>query len=133
MYAKWFDLNSTCSTPPYTDCDLGVHEDPTTGADLANSGSVTFNAAVADNAARAAEFALIDQNAHSDPAHHASSFVGTSVEWGNIFWTWLSAKDIEEACRANIADAGGVMFWSINQDTADLPHIKAMQKCLGVA
>lgn len=135
MYAKWFSLDATCSDAPYVGCDLGLHENPANGTDLKNSGSVTYNAAVADNADRAAEFALIDQDAHSDSTHHASSFVGTSIEWGHIFWTWLSAADMEASCKANLPDAGGVMVWSINQDTggaAGGPHFAALQKCLGV-
>jgi chitinase len=136
MYAKWFSLTSTCATAPYVGCDLGQHEYPNNGTDMENSGAVVFNYPLADNQARVAEFQVIDQNAHSDTTNHASTFVGSSEELGNIFWTWLSAADVAASCKANLPDAGGIMVWSINQDTnaaAGGPRFDALQQCLASA
>jgi hypothetical protein len=61
----------------------------------------------------------------------ASSWVDTK---NRLFWTWTSPEDIEQSCTDHLADVGGVMAWSLNQDTngaAGGPHFAAMAKCVG--
>ncbi|KFA75725.1 hypothetical protein S40288_04986 [Stachybotrys chartarum IBT 40288] len=122
FYAKWFTTQPgvQCTTP--TGCATAVLEGAD-GSDTGLSGAVTFEVA----------------NYNTDPAFADAMQKGrTDVEAGGVwywdagkgvYWTWDSAELIARKFSEVVAPRGlgGVMAWSLAQDSHDWSHLKAMQ------
>ncbi|KAJ5768084.1 hypothetical protein N7533_000667 [Penicillium manginii] len=126
-YAKWFE------TDPNSDCDehpLGcatVKLENSDGSDTGKSGAVTFEkspeympAAVTESWKRAQKGGMTDEEK------------GGQYFWDketNYFWTWDTPEIITRKF-SDIVDAkklGGVMAWSLGEDTLEFAHLQAMQ------
>lgn len=51
----------------------------------------------------------------------------------NLFWTWDTPAIIDRKFKdiVNAEKLGGIMAWSLGEDTLNWEHLKAMQKGLG--
>lgn len=127
-YAKWFE------TDPNSDCDehpLGcatVKLENSDGSDTGKSGAVTFEQSpegVPSNVAESWKRAQKDGKTDEEK--------GGQYFWdkdANIFWTWDTPELISRKFK-DIVDAkklGGVMAWSLGEDTLQFAHVEAMQK-----
>lgn len=127
-YAKWFE------TDPNSDCDehpLGcatVKLENADGSDTGKSGAVTFEQnpeGVPSNVAESWKRAQKDGKTDEEK--------GGQYFWdkeANIFWTWDTPELISRKFK-DIVDAkklGGVMAWSLGEDTLEFAHVEAMQK-----
>jgi chitinase len=145
FYAKFFTLsNSTsvdCTNEGGLGCDIYPAEGPT-GQDLGTSGSWRFNLAQNEPSTNVDmdytnKLAAASWNAMPEDSMTHNVTAGAS-SWADVqnrmFWTWTSPKDIEQSCADHMKDVGGVMVWSINQDTNGAgggPHMAAVAGCLG--
>ena len=128
MYAKWFRIQGSCTSDPPIGCPMGNEYEDAQGEDSGDSGTVTFNSETNDKQDMWTIFNAFDEGGFSDDTAMASATVKD-----NVFWTWLSPKDISASCSKYIDQAGGVMVWSLNQDSEGVsggPHIKAVAGCV---
>ncbi|CAI7664394.1 unnamed protein product [Penicillium pancosmium] len=127
-YAKWFetDPNSDCEENPLG-CATAKLEN-SDGSDTGKSGAVTFEknpeyipTAVTESWKRAQKGGKTDEEK------------GGQYFWDketNYFWTWDTPELITRKF-SDIVDAkklGGVMAWSLGEDTLQFAHVEAMQK-----
>jgi chitinase len=122
FYAKFFTTaeGMPCRTP--TGCQTVVLED-SSGADTGLSGAVTFEAA---NYASDPSFANAIANGRTDDV------LGGAWYWDAgkyVYWTWdtpeLVQRKFDEIVK--VKGLGGVMAWSLAQDSHDWRLFKAMQ------
>lgn len=121
FYAKFFTTKegATCSAP--TGCPAAVMEGAD-GSDLNLSGALTFEVENYNNT----EFLNALKNGKEDTEKGGQWYWDASTK---KYWTWDTPeliarkfKDIVEAKKL-----GGVMAWSMAQDSHDWSHLKAMQ------
>ncbi len=125
FYAKWFTTRegATCDAP--TGCPTAVLEDPN-GADTGLSGAVTFEA---ENFAAGGAFLAAMTSGRADPDQGGQWYWDAAAK---VYWTW----DTPEFIARKVADVvkakglGGVMGWSLAQDSHDWSHLLALQSAL---
>ncbi|KAI1491405.1 glycoside hydrolase family 18 protein [Biscogniauxia mediterranea] len=112
FYAKFFKTQGECTQP--IGCPTVLLENPD-GSDPGLSGAVTFL-----------------ENPDVLPLGQADTENGGQWYWEpstNYFWTWdtpdFVAQKFNDIVKAR--GLGGVMAWSLGEDSADLTYIKAMQ------
>lgn len=122
FYAKWFTTKSGAQCTTATGCATAVLERPD-GTDTGLSGAVTFE----------------QENFTGGSAlEHALANGKMDVEKGgmwywdaekSVYWTWdapeLITRKFTEIVKAK--KLGGVMAWSLAQDSHDWSHFKALQ------
>ena len=119
FYAKWFTTQAgvTCQGP--TSCPTAILE-AADGSDTGLSGAVTFEPA------NAAQFGPVLANGQVDEDAGGAWWWDASK---NVYWTWdtpeLVARKFDEIVKAK--GLGGVMAWSLGEDTYDWALLKAMQ------
>ena len=120
FYAKWFTTKDgvECTTP--TGCPTALLEDAN-GGDTGLSGAVTFETA---NYGGAFQQAMNNGKEDSD--------AGGQWYWdasAKVYWTWDTPKLIMRKFTEIVVakKLGGVMAWSLAQDSYDWSHFKAMQ------
>ncbi|OAA75445.1 chitinase 18-11 [Akanthomyces lecanii RCEF 1005] len=124
FYAKWFTTKdgATCDQP--TGCPTAVLENPD-GGDTGLSGAVTFEA---ENYGGGA-FLNAMTNGKPDTERGGQWYWDAAAK---VYWTWDTPEFIAEKV-AEIVKAkklGGVMGWSLAQDSHDWSHLKALQSGL---
>lgn len=132
-YAKWFttDPNSDCATKPLG-CKM-VKLEEADGSDNGKSGAVTFEPSpegVPSNVA--ASWKRAQQDGKADNVAGGQYYWDSSE---NIFWTWDTPEFIAEKYTKIVEPKkiGGVMAWSLGEDTDGFTHLKAMQNGLKTA
>lgn len=121
FYAKWFTTadGETCDQP--TGCKTAVMEAPD-GSDTGLSGAVTFETENYNGGA----FVNAMNNGKTDTEKGGQWFWDASTK---VYWTWdtpeLIGRKFTEIVKAK--GLGGVMAWSLAQDSHDWSHLKAMQ------
>ncbi|TWU71462.1 hypothetical protein ED733_002405 [Metarhizium rileyi] len=122
FYAKYFTTKDGVQCLEPTGCPTAVLESAD-GSDTHLSGAVTFEI---DNYNSNAAFANALKNGRQDSARGGQWFWDGSTE---IYWTWdtpdLIARKFKEIVSAR--KLGGVMAWSLAQDSHDWSHSKAVQ------
>ncbi|KAF3037890.1 hypothetical protein E8E11_002205 [Didymella keratinophila] len=139
-YAKYFTTAGDCSASPL-DCPIKPAEDPVTGKDLLTSGAWTFerqhmapvdastlthafgtgctDADVAGSWQNAAKNGVTDEKAGGQYYYDSAN---------GLFWTWdtpdLITRKFNDIVRKY--KLGGVMAWSLGEDSNDWSHIKRM-------
>lgn len=125
FYAKWFTTadGADCTTPE--GCPTAVLELPD-GTDPMLSGAVTFEV---ENYV-AGDFMNAMENGQEDAVGGGQWYWDSAKK---VYWTWdtpaLIARKFDEIVSAK--SLGGVMAWSLAQDSHDWSHFKALQE--GVA
>ncbi|KAH0594909.1 hypothetical protein MHUMG1_07206 [Metarhizium humberi] len=121
FYAKYFTTKDGVECAEPTGCPTAVLEAPD-GSDLNLSGAFTFEI---ENYSKAA-FTKALQNGKEDSAKGGMWYWDSSTKQ---YWTWdapdLIARKFKEIVAAK--KLGGVMAWSLAQDSHDWSHFKAMQ------
>ncbi|CAH0022290.1 unnamed protein product [Clonostachys rhizophaga] len=123
FYAKWFTTKAgvSCSAP--TGCETAVLELPD-GSDPGLSGAVTFEVA---NWVQGSDFVNAVTNGQED-AEEGGQWYWDAAK--GVYWTWdtpkLIARKFEEIVKAK--GLGGVMAWSLAQDSHDWSRFKALQE-----
>lgn len=121
FYAKWFTTadGETCDQP--TGCKTAVLEAPD-GTDTGLSGAVTFEAENYNGGA----FVEAMKNGKTDSEKGGQWYWDAQAK---VYWTWdtpeLITRKFDEIVKAK--GLGGVMAWSLAQDSHDWSHFKAMQ------
>ncbi|KAI1497611.1 glycoside hydrolase family 18 protein [Biscogniauxia marginata] len=112
FYAKFFQTQGECTEP--IGCETIILENPD-GTDAGVSGAITFK-----------------ENPEVLPQGQADTEEGGQWYWEaskSYFWTWdtpdFVAQKFEEIVKAR--GLGGVMAWSLGEDSADLTYLKALQ------
>lgn len=124
FYAKWFTTKdgATCGQP--TGCPRAVLENPD-GGDTGLSGAVTFEA---ENYAGGA-FLNAMNNGRPGTQRGGQWYWDAAAK---VYWTWdtpeFIAQKVAEIVKAK--KLGGVMGWSLAQDSHDWGHLKALQSGL---
>ncbi|KAI1190207.1 glycoside hydrolase family 18 protein [Nemania serpens] len=112
FYAKYFETIEKCTEP--VGCETAVLEDGS-GTDTGRSGAKTFMEGVP---------VLASGQADQDEGGQWYWDPATSY-----FWTWdtpeLVARKFEKIIKAK--GLGGVMAWSLGEDSADHAYVKAIQ------
>ncbi|KAI2603956.1 glycoside hydrolase family 18 protein [Hypoxylon fragiforme] len=115
FYAKFFKTTGQCTQP--IGCPTVLLEDAN-GGDTGQSGAVTF-----------AEVPPVLSSGVADADEGGQWYWDASTSY---FWTWdtpdFIAQKFEQIVGAR--GLGGVMAWSLGEDSADLTYIKAMQSGL---
>jgi len=129
FYAKWFTTAKDCGSQPLG-CPV-VPLENAQGEDTGKSGSVTFEANPVDPlpADVAASWQRAQSGAQYDAQAGGEYFFDSQ---SNIFWTW-DTEDIMEKKFSEIVDplkVGGVMAWSLGEDSAGWKHIAAISSQL---
>ncbi|CAM1501321.1 Fc.00g104830.m01.CDS01 [Cosmosporella sp. VM-42] len=120
FYAKWFTTQDgvDCTTP--TGCPTALLE-AADGSDTGLSGAVTFET---ENWGGAFQHAI--ENGKEDSEAGGQWYWDSSAK---VYWTWdtptLIARKFTDIVAAK--GLGGVMAWSLAQDSHDWSHFKAMQ------
>lgn len=123
FYAKWFTTaqGADCTEP--IGCPTAELEAPD-GTDTGLSGAITFEVA---SFASEPDFVNALENGKTDEES------GGQWYWDSgkgVFWSWdtpeLIARKFEEIVKPK--GLGGVMAWSLAQDSNDWSHIKAMSE-----
>ncbi|KAJ5233829.1 CAZyme family GH18 [Penicillium citrinum] len=126
-YAKWFE------TDPNSDCDehpLGcatVKLENADGTDTGKSGAVTFTEKVEAPSNALESWKRAEKNGMTDEKK------GGQYYWdkeSNMFWTWDTPEIISRKFTEIVDEKklGGVMAWSLGEDTLKFAHVDAMQK-----
>jgi chitinase len=132
MYTKYFQLApGACTESNPIGCPMTVVLENSVGGDTGNSGSLTFNSALNTNASEQAIWNTVSVASGTDNSTALGSvyYDSTSAQ----FWTWVSPSDIQQTCLKWKGQVGGMMMWSLNQDTnggSGGPHIQAIADCL---
>ncbi|KAI1169388.1 glycoside hydrolase family 18 protein [Nemania serpens] len=112
FYAKYFETIEKCTEP--VGCETAVLED-SSGVDTARSGAKTF-----------LEGVPVLAKGQADQAEGGQWYWDPSTSY---FWTWdtpeFVAQKFEKIIKAK--GLGGVMAWSLGEDSADYAYIKALQ------
>lgn len=120
FYAKWFTTKDGADCPEPLDCPTAELEAPD-GTDTGLSGAVTFEEASYTNA----DFVFALENSQTDEKRGGEWFWDSAKF---VFWTWdnpeLIARKFDEIVKPK--GLGGVMAWSLAQDSHDWSHFKAM-------
>ncbi|KAI6779226.1 uncharacterized protein J7T54_007753 [Emericellopsis cladophorae] len=121
IYSKWFTTSGPCDGPE--GCATAELERPD-GTDTGLSGAVTFEKASYSDG----EFAQAMQNGKVDEQG------GGQWYWANSkLWTWdkpaLITRKFDEIVKPK--GLGGVMAWSLAQDSHDWSHLKAVREGVG--
>lgn len=129
-YAKWFTTAGDCGSQPLG-CPTALLENPD-GTDTGKSGAVTFETSPPDVPANVlSSWATAYANGVLDSSAGGEYYFDAA---NSIFWTWdttdLIARKFTEIVEAK--GLGGVMAWSLGEDSADWSHIRAMKDGLGV-
>lgn len=121
FYAKWFttEAGADCTEP--IGCPVVELEGPD-GSDTLQSGAVTFEVSSYQNNP---DFVNAMENGKVDEE------VGGAWYWDsgkNVFWTWDTPDLISQKFEKIVAakGLGGVMAWSLAQDSHDWSHFKAI-------
>lgn len=123
FYAKFFTTadGDTCDTP--TGCPTAVLEDAN-GGDTGKSGAITF-----EKENYGEEFTRVMANGKADTEKGGQWYWDATTK---KYWTWdtadFIAKKMTDIVKAK--GLGGVMAWSLAQDSHDWSHIKALQSGL---
>lgn len=121
FYAKWFTTQAGVQCEGPTGCPTAVLEGPD-GSDRGLSGAVTFEAA---NYV-AGDFLNAITNGKEDTEGGGQWYWDAAK---SVYWTWdtpsLIARKFEEIVKPK--GLGGVMAWSLAQDSHDWSRFKAMQ------
>ncbi|KND92299.1 Endochitinase B [Tolypocladium ophioglossoides CBS 100239] len=119
FYAKFFQTADTCTSP--TGCPTVLMESPD-GTDTGKSGATTFEVENFNTA----EFVNVLKNGKADTTMGGQWYWDPSTK---KFWTWDTPQFIAQkfAEIVNAKKLGGVMAWSLAQDSHDWSHFKAMQ------
>lgn len=123
FYAKWFTTKDgeTCDKP--TGCETTVLEDPN-GGDTGKSGAITFET---ENYGGA--FANAMKNGKADATKGGQWYWDSSAK---VYWTWdtpeFIARKMTDIVKAK--KLGGIMGWSLAQDSHDWSHLRALQQGL---
>ena len=124
FYVKWFKTNTDggCTKNPIG-CKTVLMEDPTTGADLGQSGSFAWSDNVPSEVSASFRKALAGGKYDDQQGGH---YFWDSEE--NIWWTWDTPKVIERKFSAILQkkDLGGVFAWGLGEDAGDWSHLKAL-------
>ncbi|KAJ4307808.1 hypothetical protein N0V94_009607, partial [Neodidymelliopsis sp. IMI 364377] len=137
-YAKYFTTQGDCSASPLN-CPIIPAEDPNSGDDTLTSGAWTFekqhmapvnvssltvsqdDSDVAASWQKAAKYGVTDQQAGGQYYFDSEN---------RLFWTWdtldLISRKFDDIVRKY--DLGGVMAWSLGEDSYDWSHIRRMAK-----
>ncbi|KAF3011145.1 hypothetical protein E8E13_011464 [Curvularia kusanoi] len=141
-YAKYFTTQGDCSDHPLG-CPIVPAEDPNTGKDLLTSGAWTFekqHMAPVDVSA----LAISTDGTYADVAgswQNAAKYGVTDEKAGGqyyfdpenrLFWTWDTPDLIDRKFSdiVNKYKLGGVMAWSLGEDSNDWSHIRRMAENL---
>ncbi|KAJ6779939.1 hypothetical protein PWT90_05360 [Aphanocladium album] len=120
FYAKWFTTKDGATCDQATGCPTAVLEDAN-GGDTGKSGAVTFEK---ENYSGA--FLNAMNNGKADNEKGGQWYWDASAK---VYWTWdtpeFIAKKMTDIVKAK--GLGGVMAWSLAQDSHDWSHIKALQ------
>ncbi|KAI1171266.1 glycoside hydrolase family 18 protein [Nemania sp. FL0916] len=116
FYAKYFTTAAACGADQLpTGCELAVLEDAASGNDTGKSGAKTFMEGVP-----------VLSSGKPDDKEGGEWFFDTASMY---FWTWDTpayiGKKFETIVKAK--GLGGVMAWSLGEDSADYTYIKAIQ------
>lgn len=124
FYVKWFktDPEGGCDQNPIG-CKTVLMEDPSTGADLGQSGSFSWHDPVPSELSTSFERALSGGEYDSEGGGH---YFWDSEE--NIFWTWDTPEAILKKFPAimETKNLGGVFAWGLGEDAPDWAHLKAL-------
>ena len=122
FFAKYFTTKDGAQCLEPTGCPTAVLESAD-GSDTHLSGAVTFEI---DNYNSNAAFANALKNGKQDSARGGQWFWDACT---GIYWTWdtpdLIARKFKEIVSAR--KLGGVMAWSLAEDSHDWSHSKAVQ------
>ncbi|KAI1422235.1 glycoside hydrolase family 18 protein [Xylaria sp. FL1777] len=112
FYAKYFETIEECTEP--VGCETALLEDAN-GLDTGRSGAKTF-----------LEGVPVLASGQADNTEGGQWFWDSSTSY---FWTWdtpdFVAQKFEQIVKAK--GLGGIMGWSLGEDSADYTYIKAMQ------
>ena len=121
LYAKWFapTVVPTGCTPDGLGCQFAPNSfENTQGADTNRSGTWTFNEAMMSDKYLGTELwpniqslAQSSWNAVKSAGKDDAANGATSAWDGKVFWTWMSAQNFGDSCKAVLPDVGGVMIW----------------------
>lgn len=121
FYAKWFTTKDGVECNEPTGCPTAMLEAPD-GTDTGLSGAITFEAENYNGGA----FVNAMNNGKEDSDQGGQWYWDSSAK---VYWTWdtpnLIARKFSEIVSTN--KLGGVMAWSLAQDSHDWSHFKAMQ------
>jgi len=125
FYAKWFKTAKDCGSQALG-CPV-VPLENAQGEDTGNSGSLTYEATPVDPTPQdvAASWARAQADPKYDEKAGGEYFFDSQA---NIFWTW-DTTDIMEKKFEEIVDplkVGGVMAWSLGEDSDGWKHISAI-------
>lgn len=119
FYAKWFTTAAGVQCTEPVGCPTAELETPD-GTDTGLSGAVTF-----EKGSYTGDFLNAMENGQEDSEGGGQWYWDASKE---VFWTWdtpkLMARKFEEIVGPN--KLGGVMAWSLAQDSYDWSHFNAM-------
>lgn len=123
FYAKWFTTKQGVQCTGPTGCATAVLENPD-GSDPGLSGAVTFEK---ENYANGGAFVAAINSGKLDAAKGGQWFWDAQ---SSVYWTWdtpeLIARKFTEIIKAR--KLGGVMAWSLAQDSHDWSRLTAMQQ-----
>lgn len=123
FYAKWFTTQEGADCPKPIGCPTAELESPD-GTDTLLSGAVTFEEA---SYTEEPDFVQALENGKADEENGGQWYWDSAK---GVFWTWdtpdLIAKKFDEIVKPK--KLGGVMAWSLAQDSKDWSHIKAMSE-----
>ncbi|KKF93108.1 Chitinase 1 [Ceratocystis platani] len=131
FYAKYFTLEDARSCTNAVGCPLVLAENED-GSDAGNSGAVTFEpssfpAAVSYPKNVADSFKEAFENGGEDVENGGQWYVDVDT---SLFWTWDTPALVERKFTEIIAarGLGGIMAWSLVEDSYDWRLLAAMQK-----
>jgi len=125
FYAKWFKTAQDCGSQPLG-CPVVPLEDAQ-GQDTGNSGAMTFEASPVDTppADVAASWSKAKNAGELDSEAGGEYYYDSDAK---IFWTW-DTEDLMKQKFSDIVDplkVGGVMAWSLGEDSDGWKHIAAI-------
>ncbi|KAI1074315.1 glycoside hydrolase family 18 protein [Whalleya microplaca] len=112
FYAKWFKTKGECTEP--IGCETVLLEDAN-GQDTGMSGAVTFK-----------EVPPVLSSGKADTTEGGEWYWDSATSY---FWTWDTPDFIKEKFEQIVKDRklGGIMAWSLGEDSSEYTYIKAMQ------
>lgn len=121
FYAKWFTTQAGVECAGPTGCPTAELETPD-GADTGLSGAVTF-----EKGTYAGDFLNAVENGQTDDVAGGQWYWDASKE---VYWTWDTPELVAEKFDRIVKPRklGGVMAWSLAQDSYDWSHFNAMSE-----
>ncbi|KAK5627133.1 hypothetical protein RRF57_002848 [Xylaria bambusicola] len=112
FYAKYFETSEECTEP--VGCETVLLEDAN-GLDTGRSGATTF-----------LEGVPVLASGRSDDIEGGQWYWDSAT---NYFWTWDTPKFVSQKFEQIVKakKLGGIMGWSLGEDSADHTYIKAVQ------